>query len=127
MLDMITQVNGTLNGIVWGWPALILLAFVGVLTTCITKCFQISHFGHWMKHTIGAIFRDSEVTWWDVDKWTEKSYDYIWVATYNPATGGVISKYKEPDDQNMMAWEKTDTEWGGFHRIKSVCWRNCNY
>ena len=62
MLDMITQVNGTLNGIVWGWPALILLAFVGVLTTCITKCFQISHFGHWMKHTIGAIFRDSEVT-----------------------------------------------------------------
>ena len=62
MLDMITQVNGTLNGIVWGWPALILLAFVGVLTTCITKCFQISHFGHWMKNTIGAIFRDSKVT-----------------------------------------------------------------
>ena len=62
MMDLITQVNGTLNGIVWGWPALILLAFVGVLTTCITKCFQISHFGHWMKHTIGAIFRDSEVT-----------------------------------------------------------------
>ena len=62
MLDMITQVNGTLNGIVWGWPALILLAFVGVLTTCITKCFQISHFGHWMKQTIGAIFKDSKVT-----------------------------------------------------------------
>ncbi len=79
------------------------------------------------KCEVVANFRDSEVTWWDVDKWTEKSYDYIWVATYNPATGGVISKYKEPDDQNMMAWEKTDTEWGGFHRIKSVCWRNCNY
>ena len=62
MLDMITQVNSTLNGIVWGWPALILLAFVGVLTTCITKCFQITHFGHWMKQTIGAIFRDSKVT-----------------------------------------------------------------
>ena len=62
MMDLITQVNGTLNGIVWGWPALILLAFVGVLTTCITKCFQISHFGHWMKNTIGAIFKDSKVT-----------------------------------------------------------------
>ena len=62
MMDLITQVNATLNGIVWGWPALILLAFVGVLTTCITKCFQISHFGHWMKNTIGAIFRDSKVT-----------------------------------------------------------------
>ena len=62
MLDMITKINAALNAIVWGWPALILLAFVGVLTTCITKCFQISHFGHWMKNTIGAIFKDSKVT-----------------------------------------------------------------
>jgi len=62
MVEWITQVNNTLNGIVWGWPALILLAFVGVLTSCITKFFQISHLGHWMKHTIGAIFHDSEVT-----------------------------------------------------------------
>ena len=62
MLDMITKVNSAVNGIVWGWPALILLAFVGVLTTCITKCFQVTHFGHWMKQTIGAIFRDSKVT-----------------------------------------------------------------
>lgn len=62
MVEWITQVNNTLNGIVWGWPALILLAFVGVLTSCITRFFQISHLGHWMKHTIGAIFHDSEVT-----------------------------------------------------------------
>ena len=62
MLDMISKINAALNAIVWGWPALILLAFVGVLTTCITKCFQISHFGHWMKNTIGAIFKDSKVT-----------------------------------------------------------------
>ena len=62
MMDMITQINSTLNGIVWGWPALILLAFVGVLTTCITKFFQVTHFGHWMKNTIGAIFKDSSVT-----------------------------------------------------------------
>ena len=62
MMDMITQINATVNGIVWGWPALILLAFVGVLTTCLTRFFQVSHFGHWIKHTIGAIFRDSKVT-----------------------------------------------------------------
>ena len=62
MLDTIAQVNGVLNNIVWGWPALILLAFVGVLTTCLTKFFQVSHFGHWMKQTIGAIFHDSKVT-----------------------------------------------------------------
>lgn len=62
MLEIITNINNTLNGIVWGWPALILLAFVGVLTTCLTRFFQVSHFGHWMKHTIGAIFKDSTVT-----------------------------------------------------------------
>ncbi len=62
MLDIIAKVNGFLNNIVWGWPALILLAFVGVLTTVLTKFFQVSHFGHWMKQTIGAIFRDSKVT-----------------------------------------------------------------
>lgn len=62
MLDMITAVNDTLNNIVWGWPALILLAFVGILTTCLTKFFQVSHLHHWMEHTIGAIFKDSKVT-----------------------------------------------------------------
>ena len=62
MLETVAKINGILNGIVWGWPALILLAFVGVLTTCVTKFFQVSHFGHWMKQTIGAIFRDSKVT-----------------------------------------------------------------
>lgn len=61
MLEVITSVNTALNNIVWGWPALILLAFVGVLTTCITKVFQVSHFGHWMKQTIGAIFKDKHV------------------------------------------------------------------
>ena len=27
MIDVITQVNSTVNNIVWGWPALILLGF----------------------------------------------------------------------------------------------------
>ena len=61
MLELITNVNNAVNNVVWGWPALILLAFVGVLMTCLTKCFQLSHIGHWMKHTIGAIFRDKNV------------------------------------------------------------------
>ena len=55
-LDAIASINKFLNNIVWGWPALILLAFVGVFMTCRTKFFQISHFGHWMKQTIGSIF-----------------------------------------------------------------------
>lgn len=37
MIETITNVNSFVNGIVWGWPALILLGFVGVLMTCMTK------------------------------------------------------------------------------------------
>ena len=39
-----------------------LLGFAGVFMTCSTKFFQLSHFGHWMKNTIGAIFGDKHVT-----------------------------------------------------------------
>ncbi len=61
-LSVVENVNDAVNNTVWGWPALILLAFVGVLMTVLTKCFQISHIGHWFKNTIGAIFKDKHVT-----------------------------------------------------------------
>ena len=51
-LEQVTKINDAINGAVWGWPALILLAFVGVLMTCMTKFFQLTHFRYWMKHTI---------------------------------------------------------------------------
>jgi hypothetical protein len=72
-----------------------------------------------------ADFGTDEITWWDVDKWTEMTFDHIWVATYNPATGGTLMKFREPQDQNKLEWEKTSTSWGGFPKIKSVSWRNC--
>lgn len=62
MIELITKVNSAINGVVWGWPALILLGFVGVLMTILTRFFQISHLGHWVKNTIGAIFGDKNVT-----------------------------------------------------------------
>ncbi len=62
MIDIITKVNSAINDVVWGWPALILLGFVGVLMTVLTKFFQIGHIGHWFKKTIGAIFKDKNVT-----------------------------------------------------------------
>jgi AGCS family alanine or glycine:cation symporter len=61
-LNVVEKVNDAVNGFVWGWPALILLAFVGVLMTILTKFFQVSHIGHWFKNTIGAIFGDKHVT-----------------------------------------------------------------
>ena len=67
-LDVVKKVNDAVSSVVWGWPALILLLFVGVLMTVLTKFFQVSHFGRWVKFTIGAIFRDKKVTKHTSDK-----------------------------------------------------------
>ncbi len=62
VIDLITQVNDTVNGIVWGWPALILLGFVGILMTVMTGFFQIAHLKHWFSNTLLAIFHEDHVT-----------------------------------------------------------------
>ncbi len=56
MLETIANINGAINGFVWGIPVLSLLILTGILMTIITKGFQFSHIGHWMKKTIGSIF-----------------------------------------------------------------------
>ena len=61
-LGVVESVNSFLNNIVWGWPALILLAFVGIFMTVRTNFFQVSHFGHWMRETMGAIFHKDVVS-----------------------------------------------------------------
>ncbi|MGX8686431.1 MAG: alanine:cation symporter family protein, partial [bacterium] len=61
-IETVTNVNGAVNGFVWGIPMLVLLIGTGILMTVLTKVFQISHFGHWMKKTIGAVFTDKHVT-----------------------------------------------------------------
>ena len=37
MLTTITNINNAINGVVWGWPALILLGVTGILMTFLTK------------------------------------------------------------------------------------------
>ena len=61
-LKSVETVNGAVNGFVWGIPMLILLVGTGVLMTVLTKAFQVTHFAHWMKNTVGGIFRDKSVT-----------------------------------------------------------------
>jgi AGCS family alanine or glycine:cation symporter len=90
MLEIITNINDTLNNIVWGWPALILLAFVGVLMTILTKVFQISHIGHWMKHTIGAIFRDKHVTGHTSDKSISQFQSLCTALAATVGTGNIV-------------------------------------
>lgn len=62
MIELITNVNKAVNDFVWGIPMLVLLVGTGILMTCLTKVFQISHFGYWMKHTLGSIFTDQHIT-----------------------------------------------------------------
>ena len=61
-MSVITSVNNFLNGIVWGPVGLTLLFFAGLWMTVRTNAFQIVHFHHWMKRTIGAIFTNKHVT-----------------------------------------------------------------
>ena len=48
--------NDAVNSFAWGWFAIIMLLGTGLICTVITKCFQISHLGHWWKETIGSMF-----------------------------------------------------------------------
>ncbi len=56
LIQKITAVNDAVNGFVWVTIGLVLLLGTGVLMTVLTKFFQVTHFGHWMKNTIGSIF-----------------------------------------------------------------------
>ena len=62
LLDLVERVNSAINGFVWGLPMLVLLVGTGILMTCLTGLFQVTHIGHWMHNTIGGIFRDKHVT-----------------------------------------------------------------
>ncbi|MBE5911441.1 alanine/glycine:cation symporter family protein [Pseudobutyrivibrio sp.] len=61
-LANVEKINSAVNNFVWGLPMLILLVGTGILMTILTRFFQLSHIKHWMKNTIGGIFKDSHVT-----------------------------------------------------------------
>ena len=48
--------NDVVNTFVWTTLGLVLLLATGLLTTIITKCFQVTHIGLWWKNTIGSLF-----------------------------------------------------------------------
>ncbi|MBQ4110672.1 MAG: sodium:alanine symporter family protein [Clostridia bacterium] len=54
--EVLAKYNGEINTFVWTTLGLALLLFTGVLTTFVTKFFQVSHLPHWWKNTIGSLF-----------------------------------------------------------------------
>ena len=55
-MEFITKINDALNSFIWG-KGVWLLITTGILMTLLTKVFQISHLGEWMKKTIGNLFK----------------------------------------------------------------------
>lgn len=55
-LATVAHVNDVINNFVWVKIGLILLLGTGIIMTCLTEFFQVSHFRHWWKHTIGELF-----------------------------------------------------------------------
>ncbi len=60
MVEMISKINGEINGIVWGIPMMILILGVGLFLTGGVKAIQFTKFGHIMKNTLGKAFEKSE-------------------------------------------------------------------
>ena len=89
-LDGVAKVNDAVNGVVWGVPALILLAFVGVLMTALTKVFQLTHIKHWMSKTIGAVFHDKHVTGHTEDKSISQFQSLCTALAATVGTGNIV-------------------------------------
>ena len=60
MLEKIGEINGVVNDIVWGVPAMVLILGVGLYLSFRLKFVQIRKFGHAMKNTIGKFFDKSQ-------------------------------------------------------------------
>ncbi len=62
LAEFVTTVNNWLNQVVWGVPMLVLIVGTGIYFSVRTRFFQVTHAKHWLSKTIGAIFRDRNVT-----------------------------------------------------------------
>lgn len=90
MLSVIERINDTVNKVVWGWPALILLAFTGIFMTVLTKFFQIRHIGHWFGKTMGGIIKDKSVTGHTGDKSISQFQSLCTALAATVGTGNIV-------------------------------------
>ena len=60
MLQLITDINATINNFIWGPVMLVLLVGTGVFLTCRNGWPQVRHFGFIMRHTIGSLFHKGD-------------------------------------------------------------------
>ncbi len=58
IIDIITKVNDFINGIVWGWPMIIMIIGTGILLTVRTKVLQVRKFGESLSTTIVPVVKN---------------------------------------------------------------------
>ena len=66
--EKLASVNSVINDFVWVKIGLVLLIGAGILLTCCTKFFQVSHIRHWWTETIGSLFKKGSGTSKKTDK-----------------------------------------------------------
>ena len=60
MVEFISNINNTINSIVWGLPMMILILGVGIYLSIRCGFPQFTHFVHIMKNTLGKAFQKTE-------------------------------------------------------------------
>ncbi|MBQ4269649.1 MAG: sodium:alanine symporter family protein [Clostridia bacterium] len=58
ILEIVEKVNAAVNGVVWGWPMIILILGTGILLTVRTKFLQVRKFGAAWNETIISTVKD---------------------------------------------------------------------
>ena len=79
-LEIVTNVNNAVNSAVWGLPGLILLIGTGILLTLGTCVFQVTHVGHWWKHTIASVFKKNSTATKKTDRKTISQFQALCAA-----------------------------------------------
>ncbi|MBR6772235.1 MAG: alanine:cation symporter family protein [Clostridia bacterium] len=57
LLKILEFIAGDLNSFIWGWFGIALLLGTGVIMTVLTKFFQVFRVRHWVKETVGSLFK----------------------------------------------------------------------
>ena len=57
-IEAVTKVNDWVNGVVWGWPMIIMILGTGILLTVRTRVLQVRKFGESMSTTIVPAVKD---------------------------------------------------------------------
>ena len=79
-LNKLTEINDAINGFVWVKIGLILLIGTGIIMTCTTKFFQVSHIALWWKETIGGLFKKGSNATKKTDKNTISQFQALCTA-----------------------------------------------